>query len=109
MKVHFFKFNLTACSPTTNSTGINIYSAYDYVVYPGKRKVINTDIIFYFEKGTHAQLFPLYGHVIKHGIDVCSNEIESGKHLRVIIFNHSDKPFYICKGYTIANLMLKFN
>ncbi len=89
------------------SAGMDLYSAVDLIIEPGKNAVISTDIVIITPPGTYGRVAPRSGLATKHGINVGAGviDIDYRGPLCVVLFNHSVVPFHICQGDRIAQLI----
>jgi dUTP pyrophosphatase len=90
--------------------GMDLYSAEDYVLKPGERKIFSTGIKLAIPKGYEVQIRPRSGLAIKQGITVLNTPGTIDHQYRgmvgVILINHSKESFEIKKGERIAQMVL---
>ena len=91
--------------------GMDIYSAIDYMLKAGERKLVPTGIKMALPKGYEAQVRPKSGLAVKHGISVVNTPgtIDSGfrGEVCVILINHGEEDFEIKKDSKIAQMVIK--
>ena len=90
--------------------GMDIYSAEDYILKPGERKVFSTGIRLAIPKGYEVQIRPRSGLAIKHGITVLNTPGTIDHQYRgivgVVLMNHGDESFEVKKRERIAQMVL---
>ena len=90
-------------------SGVDLYSAEDYVLKPMERKLISTGIKIEIPHGYEAQVRPKSGLAIEHGISHANSvgTIDSGYRgeIKVPLINLSDKAYKIEKGKKIAQMV----
>jgi len=96
---------------TPGSAGMDLCAAVheDTVLQPGQRKLIPTGIRLAIPQGYEAQVRPRSGLALRDGVTVVNNPgtIDSDYRgiVQVILINLGDKPFVICRGDRIAQLV----
>jgi dUTP pyrophosphatase len=92
------------------SVGLDICSAYETAVDPGKRKMIYTGFLIELERGFEAQVRPRSGLAVNHGITVTNapGTIDWDYRGEVIVslINHSLSAYRIKRGDRIAQLVI---
>jgi len=106
------KMHSDAMLPTRGtelSAGYDLYACSDCVVHEGKRFVVPTGIRVKIPEGCYARIASRSGLTVKHGIEVGAGVIDRDYEgeLRVVLFNHGNRPFHIKQGYRIAQLILE--
>lgn len=89
--------------------GMDVYSAEDYVLKPGTRKIISSGLKFEIPEGYELQVRPRSGLAAKHGITVLNSPgtVDFGYRgiLGVILMNHGTEDFEIKRGERIAQIV----
>lgn len=87
------------------SAGVDLRSAYDFVVPAHGKEQIKTDLSI--RSGTYGRVASRSGLAWKHFIEVGAGVIDEDYHdeIFVILINHSDKDFVVKKGDRIAQLI----
>ncbi|MBW3015404.1 dUTP diphosphatase [Candidatus Woesearchaeota archaeon] len=100
-------------SPTyanPGDVGLDLYSAEDYVLKPGERKIISTGLKVAVPPGYEGQVRPKSGLAAKHGISVVNTPgtLDAGYRgvLGVILINHGSEDFQVVKNNKIAQLVI---
>ena len=90
-------------------SGVDLYSAEEYVLKPMERRLISTGIKIEIPHGYEAQVRPKSGLAIEHGISHANSvgTIDSTYRgeLKVPLINLSDKSYKIEKGKKIAQMV----
>lgn len=90
--------------------GMDLYSAIDYVLKPGERKLVPAGIKIAVPKGYEAQVRPKSGLALKYGISVVNTPgtIDAGYRgeVGVILINLGQEDFVINKNSKIAQLII---
>ena len=90
-------------------SGVDLYSAEDYILRPMERKLISTGIKIAIPPGYEAQIRPKSGLAIEHGISHANSigTIDSGYRgeIKVPLINFGDKPYKIEKGRKIGQMV----
>ena len=90
-------------------SGVDLYSAEDYVLKPMERKLIGTGIMLEIPYGYEAQVRPKSGLAINHGISHanCVGTIDScyRGEVKVQLINLSDNPYHVEKGKKIGQMV----
>ena len=90
-------------------SGVDLYSADDYILKPMERKLISTGIKIAIPPGYEAQVRPKSGLAIEHGISHANSvgTIDSGYRgeIKVPLINFGDKPYKIEKGKKIGQMV----
>ena len=94
---------------TPYAAGYDLFSIVDTVVQPGRRTVVSTGIQIELPPNVYGRIAPRSGLSVKHGIQIGAGVIDPDYRgeIKVVLFNHDDKPFYIKPGYRIAQLVLE--
>ena len=113
------RVNLKCCKlsehghiPTHGSkkaAGMDLYSAYDYVVPPQERTLIKTDIQIAMPDGCYGRIAPRSGLAKNHFIDIGAGVIDPDYrgNVEIIMYNFGKKHFNVKKGDSIAQLILE--
>lgn len=90
------------------AAGYDLYSSRIYAVPPRGRCLIKTDISLEIPTGHYGRIAPRSGLALKHGLDVGGGVIDSDYrgNIGVILFNHTDEPFFIAKWDKIAQIII---
>jgi len=90
-------------------SGVDLYSAEEYVLKPMERRLISTGIKIEIPHGYEAQVRPKSGLAVEHGISHANSigTIDSGYRgeIKVPLINLSDKSYKIEKGKKIAQMV----
>lgn len=91
------------------AAGLDITSAEDLVLDPGRRHAVATGLAIEIPHGFEVQVRPRSGLAIKHGV-TCLNtpgtiDSDYRGEVKVILINHGDEPFPIRRGERIAQLV----
>lgn len=90
-------------------SGMDLYSAEDYLLKPMERRLISTGIKLAIPYGYEAQVRPKSGLAVEHGIGHVNSigTIDSGYRgeIKVPLINFGDKPFKIEKGKKIGQIV----
>jgi dUTP pyrophosphatase len=105
---------LSPCAelPTRGSdgaAGYDLYSTENVVILPNKRATVGTGLSIEIPDGTYARIAPRSGLAVKNGIQVGAGVVDGDYRgeVRVVLFNHDEKPYVIKPGYRIAQLILE--
>ncbi|AAG02708.1 dUTPase [Betaentomopoxvirus amoorei] len=92
---------------TSKSAGMDLKSAYDYIVSAHDKKLIKTDLIIEIPKGCYARLAPRSDLALNKFIDIGAGVIDEDYrgNVGVILFNHSNEDFIINRGDRISQLI----
>ena len=92
-----------------DDSGVDLYSAEDYVLKPMERKLISTGIKLEIPYGYEGQIRPKTGLATTHGISHANavGTIDScyRGEIKVPMINLSDTPYKVEKGKKIAQLI----
>ena len=97
---------------TEHSAGVDLYAAVEgeVVIEAGKWKLIPTGIAVAIPEGYEGQVRPRSGLALKHGIGMLNApgtiDADYRGEISVILFNFSDRPFTICRGDRIAQMVV---
>jgi dUTP pyrophosphatase len=91
------------------AAGLDITSAEELVLDPGKRHAFATGLAIEIPQGYEVQVRPRSGLAIKHGI-TCLNtpgtiDSDYRGEVKVILINHGEEPFQVRRGERIAQLV----
>ena len=94
---------------TDAAAGLDITSAEDLTLEPGKRHAVATGLAIEIPHGYEVQVRPRSGLAIKHGI-TCLNtpgtiDSDYRGEVKVILVNHGDEAFHVRRGERIAQLV----
>lgn len=89
--------------------GMDVYSAEDYTLKPGERKIFSTGLKFEIPEGYELQVRPRSGLAAKYGITVLNSpgtlDFQYRGILGVILINHGKEDFEVKKGDRIAQIV----
>ncbi|PIW55095.1 MAG: dUTP diphosphatase [Sphingomonadales bacterium CG12_big_fil_rev_8_21_14_0_65_65_10] len=95
---------------TDGAAGMDVVSAENVVLEPGKRHAVATGLSMAIPHGYEIQVRPRSGLALKHGVSVPNTpgtiDSDYRGELKVIMINHGDEPFVIARGERIAQLVL---
>ena len=97
---------------TDHSAGVDLYAAVDgeIAIEAGKWKLIPTGIAVAIPEGYEGQVRPRSGLALKHGVGMLNApgtiDADYRGEISVILFNFSDRPFAICRGDRIAQMVI---
>ncbi len=90
--------------------GMDLYSATEYTLQPGERKLIPTGLKIAVPYGFEVQVRPRSGLALKHGISVINTpgtiDHQYRGEMAVILINHGKESFEIKRGERIAQMVL---
>lgn len=91
------------------AAGLDIVSAEDLALEPGKRHAFATGLAIEIPHGYEVQVRPRSGLAIKHGI-TCLNtpgtiDSDYRGEVKVILINLGEEPFHVRRGERIAQLV----
>lgn len=92
--------------PSSSDVGIDLFSAYEYIIPPHDRVLCETDIQIQLPIGTYGKIAPRSGLALNYGIDV-GGVIDPGYrgNAGIILFNHSDVPYVVNIWDKIAQII----
>lgn len=108
--LQFKKLTKHAYSPSRGSqhaAGLDLKSAYNYIVPSRGVCLIKTDIQIKLPSGTYGRIAARSGLALKHKIDVGAGVIDCDYrgNIGIILFNHGEQDFNINPGDRIAQLI----
>jgi dUTP pyrophosphatase len=111
-EVVFTRMTTHAVLPTRGSlksAGLDLSSAYPYVVKARGKELVKTDLKVSLPDGTYGRIAPRSGLAWKNAIDVGAGVIDGDYegNIGIILFNHSDTDFKIAPGDRVAQLILE--
>lgn len=90
-------------------SGVDLYSAEDYLLNPMERKLVATGIKIAIPYGYEAQIRPKSGLAVEHGISHanCIGTIDSSYRgeIKIPMINFGNAPYKIEKGKKIGQMM----
>lgn len=95
---------------TIESAGLDLCSAYSYIIPPQSRLLVRTDISVTVPPGTYGRIAPRSGLAKNNGIDVLAGVIDpdyTGPVGVILLNTDSSTPFQINPGDRIAQLILE--
>ena len=95
---------------TEHAAGLDVVSAEDLTLQPGKRHAVATGFAIEIPHGNEVQVRPRSGLALKHGI-TCLNtpgtiDSDYRGEVKVILINLGDAPFKIARGAKIAQMVI---
>lgn len=108
--LYYKKLTSNAMDPvraTELSAGLDIKSAYEVVIPPVGKALIETDIQVKIPNGCYGRLAPRSSLASRHYLDIGAGVIDSDYRgsLKVLVFNHHDQEFKVERGMKIAQLI----
>jgi len=89
--------------------GMDVYSAEDYILKHGEKKIFSTGLKFEIPEGYELQVRPRSGLAAKHGITVLNSpgtlDFQYRGILGVILINHGKEDFEVKRGERIAQIV----
>ena len=97
----------TRASP--NSAGLDLESAYDYVIAAKSKKIIKTDLTIKIPKGCYGRRARRSSLTLNYFIDVGEGVVDFDftGNICIILFHFSNEDFYISKGDRVAQLIFE--
>jgi dUTP pyrophosphatase len=98
---------------TSQAAGMDIFAAVaqEEIILPGGRKKIPTGIAIALPEGFEAQIRPRSGLAIKEGITLLNSpgtiDADYRGEIALIVINHGEKPFSICRGMRLAQMVIQ--
>ncbi len=88
--------------------GYDIYSAEDIVVPARGKTAVSTNLYIELPFGFFGLVYSRSGLSFKHSIEVGAGVIDSNYRgeVKVLLYNHSDKSYYVKRGDKIAQLLV---
>ena len=112
-KVVFKKLDPGAIVPSyahPGDAGLDLHSAEDGVLEPGRRRLFRTGLAVELPPGTEGQVRPRSGLALKHGVTVLNSPgtVDEGYRgeIGVILANFGDAPFAVERGMRIAQFVI---
>jgi dUTP pyrophosphatase len=110
--IYIKKLVPNAVTPTyasEGSSGADLYSVEDTIIAPHTHALVSTGIAIAMPRGIEAQVRPRSGIALKSGVTVLNapGTIDSDYRgaVKVILINHSEKPFEVRRGMRIAQMV----
>ncbi|ABQ51994.1 dUTPase [Spodoptera litura granulovirus] len=112
MELPYVKLSENAYEPvyaSAGAAGMDLRSAYDYVIPRNDRMLVKTDIALQLPKECYGRIAPRSGLALKHGIDISAGVIDSDYtgNVGVVMVNNGDEAFVVLRGDRIAQLILE--
>ena len=80
------------------------------ILKPGERMLVSTGLFIELPIGFEAQVRPRSGLALKHGITVLNSpgtvDADYRGEVKVLLINLSDRPFELCDGERIAQMII---
>lgn len=104
---HLSKYATVPHRATSQSAGLDLSSAYDVIIPKNGRAVVLTDLALKMPENCYGRIVSRSGLALKHGILVGAGVIDRDYtgNISVILFNHSDKDFFVKRGDRIAQII----
>ena len=92
-----------------NSAGYDLYSDESFNILPWSRGAISTGIRMFIPNGYYGEICPRSGLAVRNSILAFNGTIDSGYLgiIYILLFNLSDKEYFIKKGDRIAQIIFK--
>lgn len=92
---------------TNSAAGVDLCSAHDYFIYPGRRALVSTDLQIAVPEGCYGRLAARSGLATNHSIDVGAGVIDADYRgvVYVLLINNGTKIFRVKQGMRIAQLI----
>ena len=92
---------------TSQSAGLDIYSAQPCIVPAQNRRLVNTDLKVAMPKGSYGRIAPRSGMALEHFIDIGAGVIDADYRgvLGIILFNFGTSDYVVEEGQAIAQLI----
>lgn len=105
----FKKMSQNATTPyrgSAYSIGLDLFSAYDYIIDPNHRTLCMTDIIIELPQGCYGRIAPRSGLAVKHSIDVGAGVVDPDYrgNVGILLINFGTSSFIVKKGDKIAQI-----
>ena len=99
---------------SAEAAGLDLFAAVaedaPITLAPGKHTLVPTGLIIALPPGYEAQVRPRSGLAAKHGVTVLNSpgtiDADYRGEIRVILINHGEEPFTICRGERIAQMVV---
>ena len=114
--VSYSNYGLAPKKAYKTDAGFDLYSAENYILKPGERKVISLDINMAIPKGYYGEIVDRSGNALKNGIHVLAGTIDSEYRgtVKVVLLNTNNilnrllrrNYFKIQRGDRIAQLII---
>lgn len=99
----------TPMRTSPDAAGYDLVSVEDICVPARGRCLVKTGIAVAIPRNTYARIAPRSGLALKNGLDVGAGVVDYDYRgeIGVILFNHTDDPYKVCKGDRIAQMILE--
>jgi dUTP pyrophosphatase len=93
---------------TEYSAGYDLSASEDKMIPARGRAMVDTGISVAFPSDHYLRIAPRSGLALKKGLDVGAGVVDSDYRstIRVILFNHTNDPYYVKQGDRIAQAIL---
>lgn len=100
-----FAFPLTRATPY--AAGYDLRSPVDTVIPKRGNCLVKTDLALLLPEGCYGRIAPRSGLALKYCIDVGAGVVDRDYvgNVGVILFNHSDREYYVKRGDRIAQII----
>ena len=105
---HLSGYSKTPVRGSIGAAGLDVFSAYDYVISPGKRIKVLTDLAIDIPKGYYGRMAPRSGLSLTHCIDVGAGVVDSDYrgNVGIVLINNGESEFVVKRGDKIAQMIL---
>ena len=112
MTLQYKRLSVTSRVPsraTPDSVGYDLYTPINFVLFPGERRVVYTDLAFGIPPGHYGRIASKSSIATKYTIDVNAGVIDRDYrgNVGVVLTNNSSEKFYRYIGEPIAQLILE--
>ncbi len=112
MPLYIQRLTNTAKIPTRatdRAAGLDLYADAKVTIFPGARALVSTGIAVAIDPGQAGFIWPRSGMAMKFAMDTGAGLIDEDYRgeIRVLLFNHSDDPYYLEQGDRIAQLVIQ--
>ena len=108
LKVVRMTINATLPSRASpESAGLDLYSAYNYVIAPGTRRLVKTDLQIVLPVNTYGRIAPRSGLALHCSVDVVAGVVDSDYrgNIGILLANNGTEHFEVRRGDRVAQLI----
>jgi dUTP pyrophosphatase len=99
---------------TPHAAGMDLRAAIPegeiWEIAPGQRRLVPTGLVMAIPPGFEGQVRPRSGLALRHGLTVLNApgtiDADYRGEVQVLLINHGDSPFELCRGERIAQLLV---
>ena len=104
------RITMNATLPTrasVESAGLDLYSAYNYVIAPGTRRLVKTDLQIMLPSNTYGRIAPRSGLSLHCSIDIGAGVVDQDYrgNLGILLINNGKEHFEVRRGDRVAQLI----